>query len=339
MTMPFHDVLGQQHAIETLQRGLGRGRLHHALLFYGPDGVGKELTALALACAIVCTAAPGQGCGSCSACHRALSGESEGSGVPLHPDVVIVERGLYPKEVLGRTTDEKTDISVDQIRRVVLERIALTPHEAPQRIVIIRRAEEMNDAAANALLKTLEEPPSHTRFVLVSSRPGELLPTIRSRTQPLRFAALSDAIVEQILRGRGVDAARAHEVAPFAGGSVEVALALSDPDAARERAAAVDALRAARRGPLIKLLEVSAGYANSGDDRRRLSRHVGAVRAAEATELRRLVMAGRDGAELDAVLATYDSAIEVAEALVQNANVPLALEAAWRGRLRVPRRD
>jgi DNA polymerase III subunit delta' len=344
--MPFRDVLGQQHAVETIRRGLSSGRLHHALLFVGPDGVGKELTAFSLACALVCTVARGEGCGTCSACLRALSStvegadESHGSSVPLHPDVVVVERGLYPKEVLGRTTDEKTDISVDQIRRVVLARASLPPHEASQRIVIVRRAEEMSVGAANALLKTLEEPSQHTRFVLLTARPGELLPTIRSRTQPVRFGPLADDLVERILLTKGIDAAQAKEVAPLASGSVETGVLLADPERSTERARAVEALRTAARGPQAALLEVTSSYANSGDDRRRLRDHLSALMMVEATEVRRLLLSGSQlpgakDAAVDAALARHDAALVVSEALDHNANVPLALEATWLG---LPRR-
>jgi DNA polymerase III subunit delta' len=329
--MPFADVLGQPHAVAVLRRGLAGGRLHHALLFVGPDGVGKELAAFALACAIVCKQRPGEGCGSCEACRKTLSRTegAGGGGVPLHPDVVVVERGLYGKESLGRSTDEKTDISVDQIRRVVLDRVSIPPNEAPQRIVIVRRAEEMNASAANALLKTLEEPPLHTRFVLLTARPGELLPTIRSRTLPLRFAPLVDELVERILVGRGVDATRARSIAPLAGGSVETALSLADPEASEAREAAVAKLRGAARAPLATVLEATSSYANTGEDRVRLRGDLAALAATEATELRKLVLGGAEGRAIDEALRRYATAMSVDESLEKNANVPLALEAGW----------
>ena len=327
MGSPLSNVLGQTHAVSTLRRGLASGRLHHALLFVGPAGVGKELAAFGLACAIVCTKAPGEGCGECDAC-RKVRKQSE-LGTPMHPDIVLVERGLYPREVLGRSTEEKTDISVDQIRRVVLERIHTPPNEAPQRLVIVRRAEEMSPGAANALLKTLEEPPAHTRFVLMTAHPGELLPTIRSRTLPLRFAPLSDAIVERLLRERDIDAARAAEVAPLAGGSVQTALELADPDTSDARANAVDRLRVASSAPLATLLETTSSYGNTGEDRGRLRNTLEALSATEATELRRLVREGGRERAIDAALQRFATAAAVTEMLDKNANVPLALEGAW----------
>ncbi len=325
--MPFADVLGQPHALGALQRGLSAGRLHHALLFYGPDGVGKELAAFALACAIVCLRKPGEGCRECEGCRKALGRGAE--GIPLHPDVVVVEKGLYSKDQLGRSTDEKTDISVDQIRRVVLERVAIPPNEAPQRIIIVRRAEEMSTGAANALLKTLEEPPAHTRFVLMTARLGELLPTIRSRTLPVRFAPLSDGLVERILVGRGIEAKVAAHAAQLAGGSVETALTLADPAAAEERTRAVEKLRRAAGAPLAELLEATSEYGNTGEDRVQLRGTLEALTVTEATELRRLVLSGAPLREVDASLHRHAAALDVSAMLERNANVPLALEGTW----------
>ncbi len=333
--MPFDDVLAQPLAITTLRRGLSSGRLHHALLFFGPDGVGKELAAFGLACALVCTerkpgpiegALPEDGCGKCHACERALTVSPQGAPVPMHPDVVVVERGLYPKDVLGRSTDEKVDISVDQVRRVVLERMSLAPHEGRQRLVIIRRAEELSTGAANALLKTLEEPPWHTRFVLLTARPGELLPTIRSRVLPVRFSPLPDEVVVQLLRARGIDDAHAHDAAMLAGGSVEAALARSDEGAAQKRRAAIEELRKASEGSLSTLLAATAAYGNAADDRRELSDHLEALQASDVLELRRLLRESPDDPRVDAALRRWQAAREVIGALDRNANVPLALE-------------
>jgi DNA polymerase-3 subunit delta' len=328
--MTFADVLGQPHAIETIKVGLARGRLHHALLFHGPDGVGKERTALALAQALVCMSAPGVGCGVCGACTHATTFADAAPRTPLHPDVVIVERGLYPAATLGRSTDEKTDISVDQIRRVVLERVPFPPHQAPARLVIVRRAEEMSTGAANALLKTLEEPPLHTRFVLLTTTPGELLSTIRSRTQPIRFAPLADDLVARILVARGVPADRAASIGILAGGSASAAIALSDEAVGEARTKAVEALRRASVGPLLDRLDVAASYASSTEDRARLRVDLDAMVALDAAELRAAMLAGRavDASTIDAALDRHAMATTLGPQIDRNVNVPLALEAA-----------
>ena len=121
--MPFEAILGQSTAIGTLQRALRSGKVHHAYLFEGPDGVGKEAAAFALAQALVCESPSPQGaCEKCSACTRSVALSSAEPHIPIHPDVVILERGLYSAEALRRPRPELQEISVDQIRRLVLER-------------------------------------------------------------------------------------------------------------------------------------------------------------------------------------------------------------------------
>src|SRR4051812_48064913 len=109
--MLLSTVLGQSGAIGTLERALRTGKVHHAYRFEGPNGVGKEMTAFALAQALVCATPAPEGhvhhaCGRCSACTRAVTFSSEPPQVPLHPDVVIVERGLYSPEALRRSRPE-----------------------------------------------------------------------------------------------------------------------------------------------------------------------------------------------------------------------------------------
>src|SRR6185436_17611719 len=123
--------------------------------FEGPDGTGKEMVAFALAQALLCTEGDPLGCGRCDACQRAVSISSDAPHVPKHPDVKLVERGLYAADVIRRDTPEKQDISVNQIRTIVLAHAPHPPHEGRARIFIVRRAEELNPNAANALLKTL----------------------------------------------------------------------------------------------------------------------------------------------------------------------------------------
>lgn len=263
----------------------------------------------------------------CPACHRVLTTSTEPPHVPLHPDVMVVQRGLYPREVLGRTTEEKVDISVDQIRRVVLERVAFPPHEARERIFVVRDAHELGVSAANALLKTLEEPPGHTRFVLLTDRPEELLPTIRSRTLTVRFSALTDEIVEALLVRSGLPKDRAAAIARVAEGSMARASILADEQKERARTDAVAALRAAA-GDRPALFDASGDYANTTEARSELDQNLAALLAEEAREVRVQIARG-DHAAVEAALARWDAAVRLREALTHNANVPLALEAEW----------
>jgi DNA polymerase-3 subunit delta' len=249
--VPFADLLAQEPAVSTLERALATGRVHHAYRFEGPPGVGKEMAALALAQALVCERGDGRACLACGACKRAVSFSEGEPRVPLHPDVVLLGRGLY--RLAG--TSEATGISVEQVRRLVLGRAGFAPHEGRALVFIVRDADELTQQAANALLKTLEEPHKNTHFVLLTSRPSRLLDTVRSRTLPVRFAPLPDRVVASILERRGMDPS----TAPLAQGSASLALELADPEAKAAREAFVDAalsaLDATELAAAIKLAE------------------------------------------------------------------------------------
>jgi DNA polymerase III subunit delta' len=226
--MPFSEILGQAPAVRTLERALSAGRVHHAYRFEGPAGVGKRMAAFALAQALVCETDGALGCGHCSACQRAVTLSEEEPRVPLHPDVVLVERGLY-RGTLGSA--EASGISIEQVRRVVLSRMGFAPHEGRALVFIVKGADELSVQAANALLKTLEEPLARTHFILITSRPNRLLDTIRSRTLPVRFGPLPDAIVAQILEAKGLPSS----VAPLGQGSARLACELCTEAAVKDR--------------------------------------------------------------------------------------------------------
>src|SRR5688572_9464411 len=165
--MKFPDIVGHRRVLSLLARGVALNTLPPSLLFAGPAGIGKRKVALYLAQLVNCpqaATAPGEGeasaCGECASCRRILRG--------VHPDVLIVEPG------------DSGTIKIDQVREVI-DRAAYRPFEGRRRVVIIDGAHAMVAAAQNALLKTLEEPPTASTFVLVSSMPDALLPTVRSR--------------------------------------------------------------------------------------------------------------------------------------------------------------
>ena len=257
--MPFDGILGQPYAIGTLIRALRRSKVHHAMRFEGPDGVGKEMAAFALAQALVCTDGDPLGCGVCSACQRAVTLCDVAPHVPLHPDVVVLEKGLYPAAMLGRSRPETQDLSVDQVRSIVLERMAFAPYEGRARVFIIRGAEQLSVSAANALLKTLEEPGERTFFVLLVARPAKLLSTIRSRTLRVRFGPLADDIIVDVLAARGISRELARSVVCLCQGSVSAALALVDEELSELRGEFTErvrkALEASDSAPSLRLAE------------------------------------------------------------------------------------
>lgn len=281
----FEGILGQDIALATLERALRSGRAHHAYRFEGPDGVGKEKAALAFARALVCSAGDPLGCGRCSACDRATRFSEGPPSVPLHPDVVLLGRGLYPAETLGLKSPEKTGISVAQVRTVVLARASFPPHEGRARVFVVRAAHELGVEAANALLKTLEEPAPGTCFILLSSRPDQLLSTIRSRTMPVRFAPLADDLLDGILEREGVLSRETRAAAiELAGGSASLALSLADPEASAARDAFVSAVLAAVAAPGLGAAAETGERA--GDDREALRERLRALAARLARDAR-----------------------------------------------------
>jgi DNA polymerase-3 subunit delta' len=283
--MPFRKILGQSTAVEILTRALGSGRIHHAYRFEGPDGVGKEMAAFAVAQSLVCDAPRENAlaCCECSACRRAVTLANEPPNVPLHPDVVLIGKGLYPPAVLGTSSPETSAIGIEQIRKMILGRMGYSSHEGKYLVFIVRNAEELSQGAANALLKTLEEPPARVQFILLTSRPNRLLDTIRSRTMPIRFRGLSDAILTQILERQGVNT----NVVPLAQGSARLALDLADSEKLEYRDKFVEVVRQAIEakdlGSALELL------GKKQEDRDELRVQLAWVQARFSTEARQLV--------------------------------------------------
>jgi DNA polymerase-3 subunit delta' len=211
----FRDILGQERVISHLKTAMAKGRLSHAYLFLGPEGVGKASVARALAAALNCAQplTDGDACGACPSCRRLLGG--------THPDFLVIS----PEE-------SKAQISIDQIRE--LRRLTeYPPLGGGWRVVIIKPAEALtaqNDAAANALLKTLEEPPDRNVLVLTALGEADLLPTVVSRCHKLAFTPLPLPLVaRELVKRRGLSPAQAALLAAISGGSLGRALNL-DPE-------------------------------------------------------------------------------------------------------------
>jgi DNA polymerase-3 subunit delta' len=199
----FEEIRGQETAIATLRRAIRGEKVPHAYLFTGPAGVGKALAARALAMALNCEEAGDDGCGACLSCTKTARG--------IHPDLITV--GLPEK---------KKRIPIDAVRE--LERsLLIRPHEGRVKLAIIDPADALTDAAANALLKTLEEPRPGAYLVLVTARASALLPTVRSRCQLVRFRPLATGTVRELLSEGGHDGERAAVAAALSGGSLDQA--------------------------------------------------------------------------------------------------------------------
>ena len=228
----FSHLIGNDEVKESLRRSLATDRLAASLLFTGDEGVGKKLFALELAKALNCRNREGvEACDECSSCRG-------------------IERSTFPP--FGKEDDDKNRLiwsehgdvamarSYKQIIRVgpirELEREAnFRPFEGSARIFIVEDAEYMNDTAANALLKTLEEPPPTSHLILTTSNPTMLLPTIRSRCQMIRFAPIAAAEIERFLmETEALPKADAELLARTSRGSIGRALA-TDIETYRER--------------------------------------------------------------------------------------------------------
>jgi DNA polymerase-3 subunit delta' len=206
--MSFDRILGQEKAAGILRHALQNGRLAHAYLLVGPEGIGKRLTALTLVKAMNCLSPP-QAADSCERCPSCVKINTFN-----HADVIILE-------------PEGEAIKIGQIREMQ-KRLRFRPMEGGRRACLLDSADRLTDEASNALLKTLEEPPRNTHLFLITSRPHRLLPTILSRCQWVKFKPLSAHSIAQILRETlGPEREKARFYASLAGGSAGRAEVLS----------------------------------------------------------------------------------------------------------------
>ncbi len=266
--MPFRDVIGHARIVALLARSVGRHSLPPSLILAGPAGVGKRLVALATAQALNClqpradeTGLELDACGTCAACARIARG--------VHPDVLIVEPG------------DSGSIKIEQVRDLI-DRAAYRPFEGKRRVVVIDEADALVPAAQNALLKTLEEPPASSAFMLVTSRPDALLPTVRSRCPRLAFRPLGPAEIARALVARGYSEPEARAVAATADGSLARALETSAGDliGAREIAQEVLAHAAASKTPAQRMDGAKALLAKTSGgapEREQLATHLRAM--------------------------------------------------------------
>lgn len=215
----FDLIQGQPLALALLTTLLGKGRIPHALIFAGIDGIGKQMTAMTFAMACNCLdpqpypasrAVPEaprvNPCEQCRNCRRIRSGN--------HPDILHLE----PSGGM---------IRIAAIRDLI-QRLAVKPHEQGRRVVLIAEAHSMNAEAGNALLKLLEEPPDNTHLILTARQVSDLLPTIASRGQQIRFSPLNqDVLAALLMDNEGLGAADAAAAGALAGGSYTRALAMA----------------------------------------------------------------------------------------------------------------
>jgi DNA polymerase-3 subunit delta' len=182
--MPWAEIAGQERAVRLLRSALQRGQVHHAWLLAGPAGAGKEKAALAFAQEANCLAEV-RPCGKCEHC-AAISRGAFPDVSWLMPLAELLARGRVSRADLEGAPSK--DIRVDEIRALA-KRLSFAPLRGRRKVAILTPADAMNERAQNTLLKTLEEPPPATTFLLVSAHPDALLATVRSRCVRVQFAA------------------------------------------------------------------------------------------------------------------------------------------------------
>lgn len=200
--------LGHNRQVDFLDKSLKNKRLAHAYLFYGPESVGKLTLAKNLAKVFCCSEKPktlNEICQHCSGCLTVESGS--------HPQVIVLD----PEHTLVSKKDKRKDIPIEDIRELK-RRLSLAPQAGQWRIAIINQADKMSKDAANAFLKLLEEPGEKTLLLLISSDPELLLPTIISRSQPVRFSQVLNRILEEFLKTKVRDEKTRKEILTYAFG-------------------------------------------------------------------------------------------------------------------------
>ncbi len=234
--LKLEEIVGQPKAIRLLNEALESDRLPHAYLFVGPEGVGKETTALALFFKLVCH--KGSACGECKGCKKFLRG--------VHPDIEIIKPS-------GKS------IKIDQIRALE-SKLHFVPLESSRRLILITEADLLTREAANSLLKSLEEPPLYTLFVLLAPSPDVLLPTIVSRCQMIRFHPIpADLISEVLIKHFDKLPEEAFGLSVLSQGSIGRALRLAEKGFLEELFRFVGAIQSEDPARIISIAEILAG--------------------------------------------------------------------------------
>jgi DNA polymerase III subunit delta' len=255
----FSRIVGHRRLTMLLSQAIARDTLPPTLMCGGPGGVGKFAVARAVGATLNCLAPvrdrngfPIDACGACRACDRTRRS--------MHVDVIEIE------------PDERASIKIDVVRDV-LERTAFRPFEGRRRVVIFRDADTLEGAAQNALLKSLEEPPETTVFLLTTSVPSMLLPTVRSRCMWLRFGRLPQhEVAEVLVRDHEMADADARAAAALADGRVGEALGLASADVNVLREAALLLLEQSARGTAVAGRLQAAALISTGPSRKERTR-------------------------------------------------------------------
>jgi DNA polymerase III subunit delta' len=311
--MPFSSIIGHNRIVSLIRRSLETGKLSHAYLFDGIDGTGMKDTALALVEAVFCNGT--DGCGECPSCRKIAGGR--------HPDLHLVQ-------------PDGASIKIDQIRDLQRE-LSFRPYEARKKACIIGDAERMNPSAANAFLKTLEEPPGEALLILLTSNAETILPTIRSRCQHLRFTALPTETIEAHLLAIGSEREPSRVAAAMAGGDLARAKELLSGDRLQARKLFLERTANLSHAEIVPLFAAAEEYAADKqhaldliDILRTFWRDILLVRTGCSvitnSDLLPLVREMADRHSLEEIIEKLEGISRLRQGLTRNANPRLSLE-------------
>jgi DNA polymerase III subunit delta' len=319
-------VRGQSRAIDYLRQSAAAGRLAHALLFAGPSGVGKGLTARLLATALFCERSSDSAldaCGECRSCRLMAAG--------THPDFLSVAlpegKSELPIELLVGSLENRG-------REGLCHDLSLRPMLARRRVAVIDDADRMSPEGANAILKTLEEPPAYAIIILLAADLGKILPTIRSRCQTVRFDPLPTADVAELVLAQGwtENPDQAQTAAALSGGSLAVAEQLLNPQLQAARQSLLAQLQKKRLDPVAiggSLLEALEGLGGDTQKQRTSARWL--IRfTVDFLEKRLRESCGRfpeSSDEMEAIGQAVERCLDAEEQIDANTSIPLCLEA------------
>ncbi len=280
MHSKFVSVIGQGRVKEILHTAMRNSRIAHAYLFWGNEGVGKDAVAIAFAQTLLCERSDETACGECASCKKMESlqhpnlkilfpmpggdNEKNDEGEKIESDLLDEVR----KQLSAKASDPYFHIDIPKAKFIRINSIrslkkesSLSSAESGRKVFLIFDADAMNDAAANSLLKILEEPLEGTHFILTTSRKDQVKPTIISRCQLIQFSTLTDdEIHEALVRRENVEEERSHFIARLSGGSYRRAIELLQADIDKFRTDAVQFLRSVLGNSAIKLFDEQEDY-------------------------------------------------------------------------------
>lgn len=208
--LSFDDIIGQESIVQHLKTAISDGKVSHAYIISGEEGSGKMMIAERFAAALMCTGEGEKPCGTCISCMQSQSRN--------HPDIIYV-------------THEKNNILVDDIRNGLVNDISIKPYQSDYKVYIIDDASRMNEAAQNALLKTLEEPPAYAVILLLAENTGSFLPTILSRCVTLQIKPVdTPAIKRYLMETQKLPDYLASLCASFSGGCIGKAVKYAEDE-------------------------------------------------------------------------------------------------------------